>query len=122
MSSSYYVLCLSHAPALHLDQHYQTPAAAEQHIADGVGGHESCDLMIARVSGGLASIGCPARHCYHGDTQWADVSWLRILGYAHREPDGSNIRAATSAPDLRCWTPDRMQRLGVQLSIDEEIR
>ena len=51
MSSTYYVLCLSHDPAITVnDSGYSSPEAAEEAIRDRASGHEACDLMIGRYS------------------------------------------------------------------------
>ncbi|RAJ53807.1 hypothetical protein K388_05594 [Streptomyces sp. KhCrAH-43] len=58
MSSTYYVLCLSHDPAI-LSTEHRTPGDAAETIKTGSDLHPGCDLVIEEVSGGAPGI---ARH------------------------------------------------------------
>lgn len=124
MSSVYRLLCLNHDPAIMLDRDYQSGPDAMDAAAnpDRIEGHETCDLLVGRWSGGLAEIGCPPsprerqRHaqCCHRGPQWTDVDWLRLLVAALRLV-GDDLTVKTALEPFRspyrCWTSTRMERL-----------
>lgn len=126
MSSSYHVLCLSHDPAIVAVSECRGVEGAERLIAAGIEGHEYCDLVIMRVSGGPIEFGCPPvtdrvgqRSCgYHRhSTEWADVAWLRVLHIAYgTDPD----RVQECGAILRCWPSERVHRLRYHLGIVEQ--
>ncbi|MFI7096759.1 hypothetical protein [Streptomyces lydicus] len=116
MSSTYYILCVSHDPATTVTE-CPSPEAAEAQIGSGIDGHYDCDLMIERVSGGPVEIGCPPTktgsthaHCHHADTEWVDVEWLRLLGGAYNSTD-PRLADAVQKGRFFCWTPQRLHRL-----------
>jgi hypothetical protein len=125
MSSTYRVLCLSHDPAMvAADGDWNRASMAEEAIAAGVEGHETCDLLIGRYSYPLVEVGCPATkdgpgsyRCIHGGTQWADVDWLRLLAIAQREPADTDLGRAAEEAGRRCWSPERLRRLGPDLGV-----
>jgi hypothetical protein len=125
MSSTYRVLCLSHDPAMvAADGDWNRASMAEEAIAAGVEGHEQCDLLIGRYSYPLVEVGCPAtkdnpgpHRCIHGGTQWADVDWLRLLAIAQREPSDTELGRAAEEAGRRCWSPERLRRLGPELGV-----
>jgi hypothetical protein len=127
VSSNYRILCLSHDPAIVTEVEWSggtnNPAAAERAAADvaaGLPGHETCDVLLGQWSGGLCAVACikpydsAGNRCYHSRAAWVDALWLRLLALAHAAPEGSPERElAKRAP--RCWTPDRLRRLRVEL-------
>lgn len=125
MSSTYYVLCVSHDPATTVCES-PTPESAVELIRNGIEGHFDCDLMIERVSGGPVEIGCPptadrraSPHCHHRNAEWIGVEWLRLLSRAHNSTDPRMLDAARRGR-FTCWTPDRLHRL--RHSLGEEQR
>jgi hypothetical protein len=125
VSSNYSVLCLSHDPAIIVhDPGFNRPEQAEAAIADGVTGHENCDLMIGRYSYPLVELGCPPardglgpsfRRCYHGETVWVCREWLWILAAAYQSSD-PDVRATTQANrSPRCLPWERLRRLRNEL-------
>jgi hypothetical protein len=129
MSSTYRVLCLSHDPAMvAADGDWNRASMAEEVIAAGVEGHEQCDLLIGRYSYPLVEVGCPAskdrrfKHpCVHGGTQWVDVAWLALLAVAQQDPSRaeapSALRVVAREAGARCWSPERVRRLGPALGV-----
>lgn len=122
VSSDYYVLCLSHDPALVIDRDYGNPDAALRAAADPAkfDGHNTCDLLVGRYSAPLIEAACPGGpHCTshgpHADT-WTDAGWLRLLHAAYTAD--SDI-SAHRLP--RCWTKQRVLRLGTELGITEAL-
>jgi hypothetical protein len=123
VSSTYSVLCLSHDPAITAAYDCGSPEKAAQAIAEGIDGHEHCDLLIGRFSYPLVEAGCPASReqpaslrCIHHGTAWADADVLRLLYAAYRSPDDA-VKAAAKAPEFRCWPPERLSRLRGELGI-----
>lgn len=131
MSSTYYVLCLSHDPAITVnDPGYNRPEDAEEAIRDGVTGHEQCDLMIGRYSYPLVELGCPSTRgrstpprpngiaCCHGSTDWTDRDWLWILAAAYQSSDPAMMAAVERGHQRQCLPWERLRRLRVELGID----
>lgn len=124
MSSTYYILCLSHDPAITVnDPGHNTPAEAEEAIRDRASGHEHCDLMIGRYSYPLVELGCPASRdqptnlrCTHGSTVWTDSEWLRLLAAAYQSSDPDVLKTATEGRHW-CLPWERLRRLRVELGI-----
>jgi hypothetical protein len=127
VSSTYRVLCLSHDPAIVAADDFQRPEHAEAAIADGVTGHENCDLAIGRYSYPLVELGCPAapgrpKHlrpnmvtCYHGSTIWIDRDWLWILAAAYQSPDPDMRAAIEKGHTRQCLPWERLRRLRNEL-------
>lgn len=122
MSSTYRVLCLSHDPAIvAADGDWNRPEFAEAAVRDGVEGHETCDLLIGRYSYPLVEVGCPPQRegglaCgWHSRTQWTDRGWLQLLYQAQQEPTGKLLAAVTDQNQFRCWTPQRLARIAIEL-------
>ncbi len=124
MSSTYYVLCLSHDPAITVnDPGYNSAAEAEAAIRDRPSGHEHCDLMIGRYSYPLVELGCPASRdqtvklgCTHGGIVWTDSKWLRLLAAAYQSGD-PGVRKAMEEGRHWCLPWERLRRLRVELGI-----
>ena len=129
MSSTYYVLCLSHDPAITVnDSGYSSPEAAEEAIRDRASGHEACDLMIGRYSYPLVELGCPTSKdqpaalrsgvlsCCHGGAVWVRKEWLLLLAAAYQSDDPA-MRAAVKAGSHWCLPWERLKRLRVELDI-----
>mgnify|MGYP004704436399 CR=1 FL=1 len=131
MSSDYYVICVSHHPALVAhEQEYRSPhdalaAAAEPAGHERLARHVNCDLVVGRESGAFVEFACPggigpdkrpgaACAGYHGhavDT-WTDRGWLRLLHAAHL------AEVPTAGLQIRpCWTYERVMRLAPLLGI-----
>lgn len=75
MSSTYSRICLSHAPALELDDSdasFEVPPLPHR-------AHPDCKIGLGRFSGGLVDIWLPIRYCdkdgWH-EGRWYDVSWM----------------------------------------------
>lgn len=115
MSSSYRAICLSHTPALVVEEpEWQTMDVALAGFAAGVPGHSSCDLLLGRYSYPLVEVCCPRGHgggIHHHSDRWVDASWLRLMLLAGPE-------AAKTARVSGCWTFDRVDRLRAEL-LDE---
>jgi hypothetical protein len=124
VSSTYYILCLSHDPAITVnDAGYNTPAEAEEAIRDRASGHEHCDLAIGRYSYPLVELGCPASRdqparlrCHHSGTKWTDKEWLLLLAAAYQSGD-LVVRQAVKAGNHSCLPWERLKRLRVELGI-----
>lgn len=127
MSSTYYVLCLSHDPAITVnDPGYNRPEEAEAAVRDRPSGHENCDLVIGRYSAPLVALGCPRSadqpehlrpgtlRCYHGGTMWTDVDWLLLLAAAYQSTDPA-VREAVEAGRHSCLPWERLRCLRVEL-------
>lgn len=122
MSSSYHLICASHNPAITIGSEWRSPhdalaAAATRNTGDAFIEHPACDLLVARLSGDWVEFACPGGdscpyHRHDIDT-WTDRGWLRLLHAAHRRGDD------ISNHDLpRCWTRDRVLRLGALLHVE----
>lgn len=123
MSSSYYVLCVSHDPAM-TARDCGTAEDAAAAISAGIGGHLECDLLIEVVSGGPVEIGCPPgvrpeAQCRHVDVEWVDIDWLRLLARAHQCTD-PGIQDALAHGRFYCWPAHRVRRLRYVLGLAEE--
>lgn len=131
MSSTYQVYCLSHDPAISAVDN----ASREECIswaATGFGEHPSCDLLVARYSGGLVELGCPGMgertdegltrrvHLgWHRDMVWADAGLLRIAAAViETEGDGHADVITKSLKRMpTCWTVERLHRLRYVLEV-----
>jgi hypothetical protein len=133
MSSDYFVLCLSHDPAIRIDiasrQRDEAIAAASDPAGhEDLDNHQHCDLVVGRYSWPLVEVGCPPspkqaerRHqgCYHPhNPTWLDAKWLRLLLAVtvdeHRDPETSK---AIERFHFGCWPPDRLARLRNELGV-----
>ncbi|MFF6829611.1 hypothetical protein [Streptomyces longwoodensis] len=119
MSSTYRILCLSHDPALTRGE-FHTPGDAETAIANGYDTHPGCDLVIGRWSGALVEVGCPASSdqpatlsCHHGNTIWADKTWLLLLAAAYQSTDPDVQQAIEGRHHCMSW--ERLRRLRNEL-------
>lgn len=131
MSSTYRAMCLSHDPALEVAGiETQRREALESHLAgDPLRGHEHCDLIGTRTSGALIEIYCPPgpktdqRQCWHPHVgSWLDVVWVRLLLVADRgTPLNPEVAAALAEAHRRhsCWPHERVNRLRVELGVDQ---
>lgn len=124
MSSTYYVLCLSHDPAIYLDREHSSAGEALTSIAAGLEAHPDCDLTVLRVSGGPSELACPpsGEHrpggcIMHNHPVWIDTDVLRCLA-AVRRSKLPEINATADATRLfRHWTRQRIHRLRHVLDI-----
>ncbi|MFC8361104.1 hypothetical protein ACFUIY_14675 [Streptomyces griseorubiginosus] len=128
MSSTFYIVCLSHDPAL-ISTEYSRAELAEAAIKDGTSGHTDCDRMIVRSSGAPVEVGCPGhgfrddarprRHwcrSRHAHTQWVDVGWLHVL--VHARLADALPESVARHHDLSCWTEQRLWRLREELGLE----
>jgi hypothetical protein len=128
VSSTYYILCLSHDPAITVnDPSYNRPEQAEAAIAEGIAGHAGCDLVIGRYSYPLVELGCPSTlgrrtpprpngiTCCHGGTVWVDRDWLWILAAAYQSPDPAMMAAVERGHQRQCLPWERLKRLRNEL-------
>jgi hypothetical protein len=117
---------MSHDPAIvALSGDFNRPEMAEAAIKAGVEGHEDCDLMIGAYSYPLVQLGCPPAvgavfstggKCAHNATQWIDVDWVRLLlAVLDSDPKDRGAVMAASTIMQRCWTPQRLRRLRIQV-------
>lgn len=119
MSSTYRPLCLSHDPALVLDDEWQSGNDGRVEMADILNlgkeypleGHETCELVGGRFSYPLIEVYCPAGCRWHGSGEWVRVEWLRLARAAHLNTTGRTVGLTKALGDLRCWTPERLHRL-----------
>ncbi|MFJ2004756.1 hypothetical protein [Streptomyces chartreusis] len=128
MSSTYYLLCVSHDPAISVnDSGYNRPEEAEAAVGQQDAVHSQCDLLIARHSGALIEIGCPqsyprregAHQCPgHGRTEWIDWEWLRLLAVAYQSSD-EQVRQTATDRGFSCWSWERLRRLRGELHFTE---
>lgn len=120
MSSDFQIICLSHDPALTIEQDYPT---SEQAIADAADhyAHPECDLIVGRWSGGLVELCCPGmvegraipdHSGWHRDDEWVDAAWLRLALLA-----GAATTANARVPG--CWKYLRLHRLRYILGVEE---
>jgi hypothetical protein len=124
MSSTYYILCLSHDPAITVnDPGYNRPEQAEEAIRDRPSGHEHCDLMIGRYSSPLVELGCPTTRdqpanlaCCHSGTLWTSKNWLLLLAAAYQTND-PNIQQAIKTGYHGCLPWERLKRLRTELDL-----
>lgn len=116
MSSDYRRICLSHDPAIVIDDdEFSTlDAALAASVADTA--HKHCDVMIGQYSYPLVRLFCLPGHG-HSDTKDIDPSWLRLLWAAVYRGEAHEVTAAIKGLD-RCWSVSRVQRLRYELDID----
>lgn len=122
MSSTYYVACLAHDPAIIVPTGPQGPgwnspaealAAVAEREHNRIGAmHPTCDLIITRDSGAIIEACCPppGNHVgMHRDPRWVDVDWLRLMLAILDAPTS----AATPALEAfrQCWNPERVRRM-----------
>jgi hypothetical protein len=128
MSSTFYIVCLSHDPAL-LAREHRTAEAAEAAVREGTSGHEDCDQLIVRSSGAPVEVGCPGHgfgddarprphwcRTRHAHTEWVDVGWLHVL--VHARLAGALPENVARHHDLSCWTEQRLWRLRKELGLE----
>lgn len=135
MSSTYYVLCLSHDPAIIVnDPGCNRPEEAEAIVRERPAGHEHCDLMIGRYSYPLVELGCPSTlgrrtpprpngiTCCHGSTAWVDRDWLWLLAAAHQSSDPAMMAAIERGHSRQCLPWERLRRLRDELDFTVKER
>jgi hypothetical protein len=120
MSSTYNVICLSHAPAIEEGADFTGADEALGALIRGrhisVARHRYCDIVIGRWSGALVEVCCPGRaipltegdYRHHRDPEWLRVGWLRLLHHARQNDDGTD---GLLGHDGYCWPEDRLNRL-----------
>jgi hypothetical protein len=121
MSSTYSLVCVSHNPATWDSDHHSDDAAAAAQRST-LDTHPRCDLLIARVSGGLVEVGCPPTRDQRGGhpcrthtgIEWARVELLRLLAAAHLSDDAAVRKLAAQFP---CWSWERLRTLAADLGL-----
>jgi hypothetical protein len=119
MSSVYRIFCLSHDPAIVLEEEFRSDTDAEAAITVGLDSHPDCDFLIGRFSYPLIEVGCPNRTRNHAGgvfhprkTMWVDAIWLKLLYLAQNaDEDRIERKLVEEAPILSCWGPERLRRL-----------
>lgn len=121
MSSTYYLLCMSHDPAT-----VATTLSAPESLPTGEElqeSHPNCDFIISRVSGAPVEFGCPgfgACPCkgHSGVIRWVAADWLRVLWIAQDARSADIQRLTEQRHTLRCWNFERLHRLRYELGLD----
>lgn len=123
MSSTYDVLCLSHDPATRATEDAPSAEEALSWAAHGFAEHPTCDLLVARYSGGLIELGCPGMGAelrrgghpsgWHRDAIWAEAGLLRVAAAViETEADGhADVIGQALKRMPMCWTVQRLHRL-----------
>lgn len=127
MSSSYYLLCLNHDPAITIAGPFNDPELPLRMIAEragqGLDDHPECDLLIGKYSGSLIEVCCPgdagprATH-RHPRPEWLDADWLRLLLAIQSEPLSNEARGRVAKFAAACWYQRRVIRLRRELGVD----
>jgi hypothetical protein len=123
VSSNYRAICLSHDPALVIGPDLTYDQAQHLNSRDQLGDHQTCDIVIGRFSYPLIEVACPGielpgpRGCrgHHRGIEWIDADWLRLLHAATPHIDA----ALLGRHAFRCWTPERLRRLRVELGLPD---
>jgi hypothetical protein len=122
VSSTYSILCLSHDPAVDAAEPQGVEQASDM-AAAGFDGHPTCDLLVARYSGGLIELGCVgmpdppggrrAHPGWHRDIIWAEAGLLRVAAAViETEGDGhADVLTKALKRMPMCWTIERLHRL-----------
>lgn len=123
MSSSYYVLCMSHDPAIHITELGRDTDMREA-LVMGIGDHQKCDTVVMRVSGAPVEFGCPgmqSTRCPYGhrDVEWIDANVLRLLYYT-KDDTREEVQKLFNRHPLSCWTKERLQHLRYELNVVTE--
>jgi hypothetical protein len=120
VSSDYQIICLSHDPAIIVEQDYTNAEQALNDAGDHYA-HPDCDLIVGKWSGGLVELCCPGMpegrkirdHTWlHSGDQWVKAAWLRLALLA-----GAATTEAARIPG--CWTYLRLHKLRYILGIEE---
>lgn len=117
MSSTYYLLCMSHDPAVTITELGDPESLPKPDDLEQT--HPNCDFLITRHSGALIEVGCPGfgnRPCkwHTGGIQWVKADWLRLLALlTDDEPLG--VRTLREQRTLQCWDIERIHRLRYEL-------
>jgi hypothetical protein len=125
VSSAYYLLCLSHDPALVLDHDFGCNGikalSTREHDVHGehdvFARHPECDLVAGRYSYPLIEVGCFGRQLpgptgcrgHHNAVDWTEATVLRLLSAASGKVDEKLIEPFT------CWPANRLAKLRCEL-------
>jgi hypothetical protein len=126
MSSTYRILCLSHDPAIVLNNDYDTNCAAAVAVLNPgshpeVENHKDCDLLIGRYSYPLVEVGCAGaaraafEHPAHSEIRWIGTGLLRIAALALTADRPNTTTVVVDELPGYCWTAKRIERLRSQL-------
>jgi hypothetical protein len=125
VSSVYRFLCLSHDPAIVIDQDLtlgDIASAKRSHPA--LEDHQDCDIIAGRFSYPLVEAGCfggmqmeGATGCKgcHSGIIWTDADWLRLLDAAAAAGIGDDVLS----PLTRCWPLDRLRKLRREIRLPD---
>jgi hypothetical protein len=115
MSSSYYILCMSHDPATVVSES-STEQTAIELVGEGFETHPSCDFLVMRVSGAPVEFTCTGdtAACLHSHEQTADADWLRVMQKLE-ELASAETEIMRRRHTLKCWSKERMHRLRSRL-------
>lgn len=123
MSSNYHVLCVSHDPAIVIEDGDAIVSSGEaiRKAQAGLVEHPSCDLLVGRYSYPLVEVCCFGNHvaqqipCAHHVPIWAEAGFLRValLALKYAPTDRAMQAALERVPS--CWTGHRLQSLRLEL-------
>lgn len=117
MSSTYYLLCMSHDPATVITQLGDPESLPNPD--DLQESHPHCDFVISRLSGAPVEFGCPgfgACPCGgHSGIRWVDADWLRVLRIALDARTSDTQRLRDKRHTLKCWNFERLNGLRYEL-------
>lgn len=83
MSSTYYILCASHDPAIEAIGNGCTREKAELLLLNGLNNHPKCNLVIVELSGSWVSFGFNN----YGRVKWVDKLWIQLLYRLYSDND-----------------------------------
>lgn len=121
MSSTYRILCLSHDPAIDVDDSgdgFRSLEDAVSAILSRRGSaeiHQGCDLVVVRWSGSIISAYCPQNCPRHATDDQVDAFWLRLLILTPVEA----YDRASAQWSSRCWTRSRAMRMRYLLGVTQ---
>lgn len=123
MSSTYRVLCLSHDPAITVDEEFRNWDDATEAIEAKRIGHDQCDLVIGRYSYPLVEIACLGGRAegrcnsYHTTFKREDPQWLLLMRESLAgDATSSAFGVAESISRRGCWSRQRLDRLRHELA------
>lgn len=124
MSSAYRLLCVSHDPAIVIDEDGDRDrATAVARSLRPVPGHPGCDLLVGRYSYPLIEVCCPAQGSRpghpgsHSEPQWVDAGFLRVAAIAVQRAAG-DVQFAHAVRRLSaCWSATRLRSLAYELDV-----
>lgn len=124
MSSRYRIICLSHTPALEVEEGWTSLGDAAEALATGCGSaepHRVCDVVIGEYSYPLVDLHCPPGRHGHRWVNSVDVRKLRsTLDRLSRGWWTAEYREARLwCMRNPCWSVDRLTALAPLLLSEE---